>query len=62
MQPLVSSLSAGDCPVHRLTGAQDFVHQVGNQPRLTQAMYVRNIEACSQNHCCSGKEIGINYS
>ena len=23
MQPLVSSLSAGDCPVHRLTGAQD---------------------------------------
>ena len=25
MQPLVSSLSAGDCPVHRLTGAQDTV-------------------------------------
>jgi len=23
MQPLVSSLSAGDCLVHRLTGAQD---------------------------------------
>jgi len=23
MQPLASSLSAGDCPVHRLTGAQD---------------------------------------
>jgi len=23
MQPLVSSLSAGGCPVHRLTGAQD---------------------------------------
>ena len=23
MQPLVSSLSAGDCPVHRLTGTQD---------------------------------------
>ena len=23
MQPLVSSLSAGDCPVHRLTDAQD---------------------------------------
>jgi hypothetical protein len=23
MQPLVSSLSAGDCPTHRLTGAQD---------------------------------------
>jgi len=23
MQPLVSSLSAGDSPVHRLTGAQD---------------------------------------
>jgi len=23
MQPPVSSLSAGDCPVHRLTGAQD---------------------------------------
>jgi hypothetical protein len=23
MQPLVSSLSAGDCPVHRLTGSQD---------------------------------------
>ena len=22
MQPLVSSLSAGNCPVHRLTGAQ----------------------------------------
>ena len=23
MQPLLSSLSAGDCPVQRLTGAQD---------------------------------------
>jgi len=23
IQPLVSSLAAGDCPVHRLTGAQD---------------------------------------
>jgi hypothetical protein len=25
MQPLVSSLSAGDCPVHQLTGAQERV-------------------------------------
>jgi hypothetical protein len=26
-------------------------------------MYVkRNIEACSRNHCCRGKEISITYS
>jgi len=28
MQPLVSSLSAGDCLVHRLTGAQDSLQEV----------------------------------
>jgi hypothetical protein len=33
MQPLVSSLSAGDCLVYRLIN-KNFVHQVGNQPRL----------------------------
>jgi hypothetical protein len=34
MQPLVSSLSAGDCPVHRLTGAQDSQLQRMTIPEL----------------------------
>jgi hypothetical protein len=36
MQPLVSSLSAGDCPVHRLrTGAQDSHLQTVTIPEAT---------------------------
>jgi len=42
MQPLVSSLSAGDCPVHRLssllTGAQDSHLQ---RVRIPEAAYIQ---------------------
>jgi hypothetical protein len=40
MQPLVLSLSAGDCPVHWLTGAQNSRLQTGTIP---EAAYVRLI-------------------
>jgi len=36
MQPLVSSLSAGDCPMHRLTGAQDRHLQTVTIPEAAQ--------------------------
>jgi len=38
MQPLVSSLSAGDCPVHRLTSAQDSHLQTVTIP---EAVYIQ---------------------
>jgi len=38
MQPLVSSLSAGDCPVHRLTGAQDSYLQT---VKILEAAYIQ---------------------
>ena len=38
MQPLVSSLSVGDCPVHQLTGAQDSHLQ---RVTITEAAYIQ---------------------
>jgi hypothetical protein len=38
MQPLVSSLSAGDCPVHRSTGAQDSHLQ---RVTITETAYIQ---------------------
>jgi len=38
VQPLVSSLSAGDCPVHRLTGAQ---HSHLQRVTIPEAAYVQ---------------------
>jgi hypothetical protein len=38
MQPLVSSVCAGDCPVHRLTGAQDSYLQTVTLP---EAAYIQ---------------------
>jgi hypothetical protein len=41
MQPLVSSLSTSDCPVHRLTGAQDsHLHTV----TIPEAAYIYNYD------------------
>jgi len=41
VQPLVSSLSAGDCPVHRLTGAQDSHMQ---RVMIPEAAYIYNYD------------------
>ena len=60
MQPLVSSLCTGDCPVHRLTGAQDSHLQRVTIPEAAYIQLRRRPPEYEQGNARKMKRILIN--